>query len=1026
MPLAFALVIATMPSVLMTSMTSAPITLAQTANPPSLPPSLPQGSIVRIDGSGSLAAVNQALKQSFEGKYAGSKVDFASRGTDLGLQALVAGQVDLAAIGRSLTSAEKAQGLVAIPIKREKIAMVVGENNPFSKSLTIHQFAKIFRGELTDWSQVGGQAGPIRVVDLPDASDTRKAFPNYPVFQTAPFQAVATATKLTDEQPETIAQQLGTDSIGYVTADQVSNLKGVKVLAMHDVLPTDPRYPFSQPLAYVYRKGKVAPAAQAFLASVADPTGRQAIQSVSSAGAEIPNVNADVAAAIAVGTTALTAGTNASSPTAGAPASATPSPAAIPAATPSAAATASPVAPTDGSQAQVPASSATGTTPDATSTNRVGAVEAGLPDWLWFLLPLGAAGLLWWSLKGRKTTPEASIGAVTPAAVPSPDLPADLGSVPPVSGAVSSASPEVPPVMPLAGAEALSGTALPVVPPVAEAEAGTNAEPLSAAESEIPVELNSRCADTSAIPLTAAETTAPAAIDADGDGIPDGIAETAPRSIDGNAMGLLFPGLAVGAGLAAGAAAVGLASGSSESDQLSVTPEPTLTSEPGQDPEPITQLPPQVQPSPEEQFAEVGLDAKLANLTVGSPEPSAPFNNPSDPEVVGSQSPDFQPTDLQPPNVAVNPLVAGAAIVGGAAAMGATFAMTADDPTQTNVEATKFDVGQTDLSSESLATVDEGLPELPDGYGESRIVLMPRDPQWAYTYWDVPNDHRNALRQQGGQQLALRLYDVTDIDVGDQNPHSMQQYACDEMSRDWYLPVPVSDRDYVAEIGYVTGDGRWLMLARSNAMRIPPVYPSDWFDEQFITVDWQEDLQGKTFLELVPPGTGQGDFAPYPPMFGLSQEAEAMRIAGSLFGSMHQLPSSAISSFVFPSGMGMWSLPTPSGMGMSGITGMSGAGFSASMPPVRSRKFWMVADAELIVYGATEPDATVTIGGMPIKLNSDGTFRFHLSFQDGVLDYPIMAVAADGEQMRQIRMRFMRETPLRNTNTKDEATEERF
>jgi len=58
------------------------------------------------------------------------------------------------------------------------------------------------------------------------------------------------------------------------------------------------------------------------------------------------------------------------------------------------------------------------------------------------------------------------------------------------------------------------------------------------------------------------------------------------------------------------------------------------------------------------------------------------------------------------------------------------------------------------------------------------------------------------------------------------------------------------------------------------------------------------------------------------------------------------------------------------------------------------------ADAELIVYGATEPDATVTIGGRPIKLNPDGTFRFQMSFQDGLIDYPIMAVAADGEQTR--------------------------
>jgi hypothetical protein len=66
----------------------------------------------------------------------------------------------------------------------------------------------------------------------------------------------------------------------------------------------------------------------------------------------------------------------------------------------------------------------------------------------------------------------------------------------------------------------------------------------------------------------------------------------------------------------------------------------------------------------------------------------------------------------------------------------------------------------------------------------------------------------------------------------------------------------------------------------------------------------------------------------------------------------------------------------------------------------------------------------VTIGGKPIKLNSDGTFRFQMSFQDGLIDYPIVGVAADGEQTRSIHMKFNRETPSRNTNLKAEAVQE--
>jgi uncharacterized protein len=360
---------------------------------------------------------------------------------------------------------------------------------------------------------------------------------------------------------------------------------------------------------------------------------------------------------------------------------------------------------------------------------------------------------------------------------------------------------------------------------------------------------------------------------------------------------------------------------------------------------------------------------------------------------------------------------------------------------QETVEAAKFELGQEDRTGGSLADVDEGLADLPSGYGDSRIVLLPRDPQWAYTYWDIPNEHKEELRRQGGQQLALRIYDVTDINIEYQSPHSIQEYPADELAREWYLPVPVSDRDYVIDIGYRAADGRWLVLARSARVHIPPVYPSDWIEDVFITVNFEEDLRGKTQYELVPPakkiattatatangGVNVNGNPIYDQIFGLAESAEALRVAGSIFGSQHQVSGAvqSLSSYIFPSGVGMWAVPTLSGLTASGA-GMSGVGFSASAVPVRPRQFWLIADAELIVYGATEPDATVTIGGRPIQLNPDGTFRFQMSFQDGLIDYPILAVAADGEQTRSIQMKFNRETPSRNTNTKEEAVVEWF
>ena len=109
------------------------------------------------------------------------------------------------------------------------------------------------------------------------------------------------------------------------------------------------------------------------------------------------------------------------------------------------------------------------------------------------------------------------------------------------------------------------------------------------------------------------------------------------------------------------------------------------------------------------------------------------------------------------------------------------------------------------------------------------------------------------------------------------------------------------------------------------------------------------------------------------------------------------------------SGAGIWS---------SGLND-SGAG-------IPNRSFWLVADAELIVYGATDPSATLTIGDEKVPLASDGTFRLQVPFRDGSQNYEIKATDLSGEQDRSITMRFDRQTPLDNTNERSNAESEWF
>jgi phosphate transport system substrate-binding protein len=110
-----------------------------------------------------------------------------------------------------------------------------------------------------------------------------------------------------------------------------------------------------------------------------------------------------------------------------------------------------------------------------------------------------------------------------------------------------------------------------------------------------------------------------------------------------------------------------------------------------------------------------------------------------------------------------------------------------------------------------------------------RLVIMPRVPKRAvvgmpqtnepraYVYWDLPMPARQTAQAQGGQQLVLRVYDATNIDLDHQAAHSFRQYPIADDDRDRVLSVPQGDRDYVAEIGYLTAEGRMLLLVSTYA-----------------------------------------------------------------------------------------------------------------------------------------------------------------------------------------------------------------
>jgi hypothetical protein len=88
----------------------------------------------------------------------------------------------------------------------------------------------------------------------------------------------------------------------------------------------------------------------------------------------------------------------------------------------------------------------------------------------------------------------------------------------------------------------------------------------------------------------------------------------------------------------------------------------------------------------------------------------------------------------------------------------------------------------------------------------------------------------------------------------------------------------------------------------------------------------------------------------------------------------------------------------------SGISSLPGA-----RAPI-ARGFWFNVNAELIVYGATEPNATVSIGGRSIRLRPDGSFSYRFALPDGQYEMPIVAVSADQTDGRAAELKFSRST----------------
>lgn len=234
------------------------------------------GTTIRIDGSTSMAKINKNLQEAFEGQFAGTQVIIDAQGSDKGILQLLLGKIDIAAVSSPLTAEQKAQGLVAVPVRQDAIALVVGRDNPYRRGLTQAQVRDIFQGKITNWSELGGPDSEIRVFNRPAISGTHQVFQQL-ALQGQPFGTTPNIVTLERDATTPILQALGKNGISYATYAQVAEQQTVRVLPVDGLTPEASNYPYQRTLYYVYKEPP-SPGVVAFLGFVTGDAGQAAIK----------------------------------------------------------------------------------------------------------------------------------------------------------------------------------------------------------------------------------------------------------------------------------------------------------------------------------------------------------------------------------------------------------------------------------------------------------------------------------------------------------------------------------------------------------------------------------------------------------------------------------------------------------------------------------------------------------------------------------------------------------------------------
>jgi phosphate transport system substrate-binding protein len=239
-----------------------------------------------IKGSDTLGAkLVPQLAEAYKSTHPGVTFDIAAEGSTTGIAAIIDGTADIGMASRRAfvteISAASANGRTLKPtiVAYDGIAIIVNSANSVSQ-LTKAQIEKIFTGEVTDWSAVGGSPGAISIYTRNTSSGTYSDFKKMAM---SAKDYAATAQKMAGN--EQIASEVGKNpnGIGYVGMAYL-DAAGVKALAVNGVKPSiatvrNKSYPISRSTFY-YTNGEATGEAKSFLDYTLSPAGQKIVQEV--------------------------------------------------------------------------------------------------------------------------------------------------------------------------------------------------------------------------------------------------------------------------------------------------------------------------------------------------------------------------------------------------------------------------------------------------------------------------------------------------------------------------------------------------------------------------------------------------------------------------------------------------------------------------------------------------------------------------------------------------------------------------